>query len=299
MIGKRDFWFRNYQEIPGVRRGKRKYEARTAGFDMQDFAGKTVLDLGCNLGQTCLFAEECSARYVLGVEYDEEAFVKANRIKNKRGTSVIEYKMDDLDNPLFWHHITPFDTVLLLSVIDTKELENRFGIISRACMKCNSVFYLEGHKHQPPSKYFWYIVDNTDFTQVEYVGSYEGRALFRCSRDVLDTNGFYSKMSEVCARYSRIGVVGNELTGKSTLCRGLTAPGFTILDDCDNLELIQSCRKMVLFDYAAAQYANDLDVVFNLLQSQDKTEATRCNHHRSSAIAPSDTIRCLYTVRTH
>jgi len=190
----------------------------------------------------------------------------------------------------------------LLSVIDTKELENRFGILSKACMKCKSVLYLEGHgRKQPRCKYFKYILDNTDFTQVEYVGRYEGRDLFRCSRDVLDTEGFYAKLDAACERYDRIAVVGNQLVGKSTLARGTRKPGFTVLDDCNDLELIGSCGKLILFDYRAALYANDFDVLFNVVQPPEKFEAVRgrARYLRSSELAPSETLCCLYTVRTH
>ena len=136
---KRDKWFTNYQEIPGVRQGKRKLEDR-AGFDQADFRGKTVLDLGCNIGQMSLHAITLGATCVLGVEYDKVAYAEAQAV---RQSEAIIYKLDDLDNPLFWHHIGQYDTVLLLSVIDTKELTNRFGILAKACMKCKVVMYLE------------------------------------------------------------------------------------------------------------------------------------------------------------
>lgn len=284
-----------------MREGKRKLDDRVAGFDADDFDGKTVLDLGCNVGQMSVWAAECGARRVLGVEYDKNAFIEAMSIRDRKGLRAVWFKLDDLDNPLFWHHIEPHDTVLLLSVIDTKELTNRFGILSRACMKCKGALYLEGHGNQPRSKYFEYILDNTDFTQVEHVGRYEGRDLFRCSRDVLDSDGFYKKLSEVCERYNRIAVVGNQMVGKSTLYRGVRISGFTVLDDCDDRELIGSCGKLILFDYRAAQYANDFDVLFNVVQSAEKFEVRRKNarYLRSSEIAPSETLCCLYTVRTH
>lgn len=303
MIGmkKRNNWFGDYQEIPGVRTGKRKLDYRVAGFDVDDFDGKSVLDLGCNLGQMSLFAAKHGASRVLGVEYDKDAFIEAMDIRNHQDPSTVQYKLDDLDNPLFWHHIDPHDTVLLLSVMDTKELTNRFGILSRACMKCKGVLYLEGHGNQPRSKYFKYILDNTDFVQVEHVGCYEGRDLFRCSRDVLTTYGFHTKLRAVCEQHDRIAVLGNQMVGKSTLRGRMEIPGFTILDDCDDRELIGSCGKVILFDYRAAQYANDFDVVFNVLQPAEKFEIRRKNAHylRSSQIEPSETLCNLYTARTH
>lgn len=300
-LAKRDNWFRDYQEIPGMRPGKRKLDNRRAGFAADDFAGKTVLDLGCNIGQMSLYAGECGAKSVLGVEYDRDAFAAAMKIRDSKGQVNIRYKLDDLDNPLFWSHIEPHDTVLLLSVIDTKELNNRFGVLSRACMKCRGILYFEGHGGQPPAKYFKYILDNTDFTQVEHVGRYKRRDLFRCSRDVLDTEGFYEKLRRACKQYSRIAVVGNQMAGKSTLCRGVRNPDFTILDDFADREVIGSCGKLILFDYRATRYANNFDVLFNVVQSPSKFEVTRgsARHLRSPEITSSETLRCLYAVRTH
>ena len=74
---KRNNWFRDYQEIPGMRTGRRKLDDRVAGFDADDFAGKSVLDLGCNIGQMSLYAAECGAKRVLGVEYDKKAVTEA------------------------------------------------------------------------------------------------------------------------------------------------------------------------------------------------------------------------------
>ena len=300
---KRDNWFKEYQEIPGMKEGKRKLADRIDGFDPGDFAGKSVLDLGCNIGQMSLYAAEQGASAVLGVEYDTEAFREAMEVRDRKNLDTLRYKLDDLDNPLFWHHIERHDTVLLLSVIDTKELENRFGILGKACMKCKGVLYLEGHGRQPRSRYFQYILDNTDFTQIEHIGSYEGRDLFRCSRDILDTEGFYRKVHDVCERYDKICILGNQKVGKSTLCGSLQVHGcadFTVLDDCNVWEKHKD-QKLVLFDYRAALYASDWDVVFNVLQPPRKFEVKRKNarYLRSSQIEPSETLCNLYTVRTH
>ena len=294
---KRNNWFTDYQEIPGVCAGKRKLVNR-GGFAPDDFRGKTVLDLGCNLGQMAMCSAEWGAEDVLGVEYDSAAFKKARSI---RGKLPIGYKLDDLDNPLCWHHIQQHDTVLMLSLIDTKELDNRFGILAKACMKCRYVLYFEGHRHQPLGKYFNYILDYTDFTQIEYRGRCDGRDLYRCSRNILDADGFYETLAEVRKKYSRIAVVGNQLVGKSTLARQVTHDEFTILDDCDDRELIASCEKLVLFDYRAGLYATDFEVVFNILQPPGKFMLRRkgAKHLRSSQILPSETLCCLYTVRTH
>ena len=54
-------------------------------------------------------------------------------------------------------------------------------------------------------------------------------------------------------------------------------------------------------DYRAALYAQNWDVVFNVLQPPEKFEAKRKNacYLRSSQVEPSSTLCNLYTVRTH
>lgn len=297
-LGKRDNWFRDYQEMPGGRKGRRSLESRQPGFLCDDFDGKTVLDLGSNLGQMCLYAAKCGATHVLGIEYDKAAFCEAITIRNQEHATAVQYNRDDLDNPLCWHQIDAYDTVLLLSVVDTKELTNRFGIISRACMKCKKTLYLEGHQDQPHWKYFRYILDNTDFTQVECMGRYEGRILYRCTRDILDVDGFRRTLDSICTRYRRIAILGNRNAGKTFLCGRIIQPEFAVLDDCNDLEKIRSYDRLILADYRAAIYESNWEVVFNVLQPQDQYEVLRKRALVSSEIALSETLCCLYTVRT-
>uniref|UniRef100_A0A6M3LFQ2 Putative methyltransferase n=1 Tax=viral metagenome TaxID=1070528 RepID=A0A6M3LFQ2_9ZZZZ len=298
---KRDGWFPRYQQIDGVRRGKRKLASRMAAFDPADFAGKSVLDLGCNLGQMSLYAFQCGATRVLGVEYDKEALRGAMHARNRLGAHGVKYKLDDLDNPLFWHHLATYDTVLLLSVVDTQELENPAGIIAKACMKCSGVMYLEGHTESPRAKYFRQILDYTDFTQVEHVGMFDGRDVFRCSRTVLDTAGFYGTLRTACERFSRIVVVGNQMSGKSSLFDRVRQPGFTVLDDCDDKDLISSSEKLILFDHRAAQYdAGRYEVLFHVVQPEQRYEFRRyAGYRHSSGVSKIDSLCKLYTVRTY
>ena len=75
---KRDNWFVDYHDIPelGIE-GKRKINDRIQHYDRNDFLDATVIDLGCNMGQTAFQAEKWGAKQVVGVEYDAEAISKA------------------------------------------------------------------------------------------------------------------------------------------------------------------------------------------------------------------------------
>ena len=279
---KRNNWFTDYLEIPGVTKGMRALDSRTQYFQAADFAGASVLDLGCNVGQMSFWAAQQGARAVTGVEYDLAAYHKALAYRKQvPGGERVRFRHDDMDLPTAWHHLPVHDVVMLLSVIDTKELKNRFGILSRACMKTAKVFYLEGHLKQPHTKYINYLLDHTDFTQVRHLGASQGRDLFRCTRDVLDTGQFYAAIQAAVEKYDRVGVVGNQLAGKTTLRKGLGAvalpEGVRVLDDCRDVATLGKPGKMILFDYRAAVYCDDLDVIFHVLSPAEKWESWRPN----------------------
>lgn len=214
------------------------------------------------------------------------------------------FRLDDLDEPAAWHHLPAHDVVLLLSVIDTKELENRFGMLARAAMKTGRVFYFEGHLKEPHTKYLQYLFDYTDFTQIRNLGASEGRDLFRCTREILDAAQFYAALQAAIERYDRVGVIGNQLAGKSTLRAGLDLAslpaGVRVLDDCKDVATLGKPGKMILFDYRAAVYCDDLDVIFNVLSPREKWESCRPNLGplRSSKLKPITRLREFYTVLT-
>lgn len=297
---KRNNWFKKYQEIPGVVSGTRKMATRTTGYNLDDFKGSSVMDLGCNIGQMCHFACDNGATKVLGVEFDFFAFKNARKYTPKGAP--ITYTLDDLDNPWFWSQTPKHDVVMLLSVVDTKELKNRSGLIAKACMATNKVMYLEGHMKRHIIKYMTDLISLTDFNTIEHVGRNGGRDLIRCTRESLDTEGFYDKIAEVSTKYKRIGVIGMPRSGKTTLKKGLTVPdGFTVLDDCNDLAKIGSTKKLILFDYRAALYADDFDVIFNinLPASQVGLKRKQLDWMRSQQMPITKHLRAVYNVTTY
>ena len=182
---KRDHWFNEYHDMPelGIT-GTRKINDRIAHYNQDDFKGATAIDLGCNMGQMSFQAEKWGAD-VIGVEFDSNAIANALEIKEKIGSNV-NFVVDDLDSNFFWNSIPKIDVVMFLAVIDTIELDNRYGILSKACAKTNKVMYFEGHGKAPVSKYMKNIVDYTDFSQIIYKGNTPTkRPFFRCTRDTL------------------------------------------------------------------------------------------------------------------
>ena len=54
-----------------------KFRQLTQGIDLQ---GKTVLDVGCNLGAMCVLSNQAGASYVLGIDSDAEVIRQAREI---------------------------------------------------------------------------------------------------------------------------------------------------------------------------------------------------------------------------
>ena len=306
---KRDDWFNEYHEIPelGIK-GNRDLEARLEYYNQEDFKNSTVIDLGCNMGQMSFQAERWGAANVTGVEFDSTAIQNAKAIQEKIGTNV-NFVVDDLDSNFLWNSLDPIDVVMFLSVIDTKELENRYGILSKACAKTKKVMYFEGHGKQPTSKYLKNIVDYTDFSHIEYRGKTPiNRPFFRCTRDTLTTDEALQKI--LTTTHKKIAVVGKSLAGKTTLREQVQQhnPSMDIIDDLvhysnnkqTKIEIndLKKFDNFVLFDYRALEYYNEFDLVIfitpnpNLIGQYRKADRLL----RSPTIKNFETIQEICTV---
>ncbi len=307
---KRNDWFNQYHDMPelGIT-GTRKINDRISLYDQEDFKNSDVIDLGCNMGQMSFQAEKWGASSVIGVEYDSTAIANAKEIKEKLGSNV-NFVLDDLDSNFFWNSIPSIDVVMFLAVIDTIELENRYGILSKACSKTKKVMYFEGHGKQPTSKYLKDIVNYTDFSQIIFKGfTPTKRPFFRCTRDTLTSEECVQKILN--SNYKKIAVVGKSLAGKTTIRQMLQKENieYTIIDDLmhlDNQEKINkddlnNFDKFVLFDYRALEYYNDYDVVFFITPDTKLIGQNRVNKQpmRSPTIKNFDTIKEIYTVNSY
>lgn len=322
---KRDNWFLYYHDIPelGII-GTRKVNDRIAHYDINDFKDATVIDLGCNMGQMAFQAEKWGARKVIGVEFDAPAVENAKDIKEKLNSNVI-FVVDDLDSNFFWNSLPVIDVVMFLAVIDTHELENRYGILAKACAKTGKVMYFEGHGKQPAGRYLKNIVEYTDFSQMVYKGNTPvNRPFFRCTRDILNEEQFLEKITN--SEHKKIAVVGKSLAGKSTFIlkywQVLTDLGYSIIDDLRHIktveendedvliptsidkilpEQVKDFDKFILLDYRATEYYDQFDAVFFLTPDIDHIgqNRERKNPMRSPSLKNFDTVKEVYTVRTY
>ena len=310
---KRDYWFNEYHDMPelGIT-GTRKINDRIAHYNQDDFKGATAIDLGCNMGQMSFQAEKWGAD-VIGVEFDSNAIANALEIKEKIGSNV-NFVVDDLDSNFFWNSIPKIDVVMFLAVIDTIELDNRYGILSKACAKTNKVMYFEGHGKSPVSKYMKNIVDYTDFSQIIYKGNTPTkRPFFRCTRDTLTSQECIQQI--VDSKYNKIAVVGKSLAGKTTIRNDLQKVNngkYDIIDDLKHwtdtgsatqieIDDLKKYEKFVCFDYRALEYYDEFDAVFFLTANETLIGQRRPRKGplRSPTITNYDTLKEVYTVKTY
>ncbi len=120
---------------------------RTSGFrtgrkallDQIDFEGRTVLDLGSNLGELSREARERGATRVVGVEYDEYFVTVADALNAFNGVDGVEFGQGDIGDPrLYREH---FDIVLAFSVF-----EYIHGVVAEVAAVTGELLVLETHK---------------------------------------------------------------------------------------------------------------------------------------------------------
>lgn len=311
MSKKRNNWFTKYHEIPqlGIE-GKRNLKDRLSFYVQEDFANSHVIDFGCNMGQMSFQAADWGASKVLGVEYDLEAVNKAKEINQQLGYN-INFVKDDLDSNFFWNSIDCADVSLFLAIIDTKELENRYGILAKVCAKTKKVMYFEGHGKQDKSKYLSDILHFTDFSKIEYCGlTPVNRPFFRCAREFDHFNEIENIINQ--GSYNKIGIVGKPMAGKTALMKSIVNDTkYTLIDDLVKYEnnqtekiepaKIDEIDRYIIFDYKALDYCDDLEVVFFLTPQEENIGQTRPSKNQvdSPTIKNITHLEKIYTVKNY
>ncbi len=77
-------------------------------------AGKTILDLGCNVGAFSILASLAGASKVVGIDYDEQSLQIAKYVVNRMELKNIEFRCEEINSKLI-EELGVFDVTLWLS----------------------------------------------------------------------------------------------------------------------------------------------------------------------------------------
>jgi hypothetical protein len=147
-----------------------------------DLRGRSVLDLGCNIGMNCYLAAERGARKVVGVEFSPKIASSAVRL-NSFFAAPCEFIAHDLSEKL--ENIGRFDTVFCFSVV--AHLKGSEGIAATIKQAAGKVLYFEGHAHSSEKDYA-FVLNRENFSRIEFIGygsdgihtAERTRPFFRC-----------------------------------------------------------------------------------------------------------------------
>jgi SAM-dependent methyltransferase len=116
------------------------------GLDKNDFFGATVLDIGCNLGSICIEADIHGAKYVAGIDYEQD-YIDCARDLAKHNDCKINFTVGDLTDTeqtiKYIERIFPMEIDILFALSVYKHIGNCLWIIlDRIDWK---VAYIESH----------------------------------------------------------------------------------------------------------------------------------------------------------
>ena len=309
---KRNNWFNNYQHD--------KELSRFNKLKKEDFYKQSVLDIGCNSGQLSRYLIDIGARKVLGIDFDNGAVAGARHLS--KDYKNITYLTDDIDNYMLYTNLDFYDCGIIYSVIGTKELENRYGMLSKVSRKILKTMYITGHHRVfKKDELFESIIKYTDFTSIEYLGEIydketdkKSRSIFRCTREIYNKQTFFDKILSLLSGDSKlIAIQGHGGVGKSSLklklidylninnYKMLSKDGkhhyvsdnnlVYIMDDVKSPNIKELKRKykyIIFFDYRVLEYLSGHDIHTLFIHNYDINSRFKnrpqMQHHRSVSI---------------
>jgi hypothetical protein len=155
--------------------------ARIRHISEADLRGKSVLDLGCNLGMSCYLAAERGAAMLVGVEGSPNIATAAVRL-NSLLAAPCRFIQHDLNREL---DCGKFDTVFCFSVIN--HVQNKDAIVRTLDKAIGKVLYFEGHAQTSLADYT-YFLNKSRFSRIELLAhtsdgvhaTSKTRPLWRC-----------------------------------------------------------------------------------------------------------------------
>lgn len=160
-----------YQSI-GNLKGRRDMKHRAKVMQLPtDLEGKSVLDIGCNLGAVCIEMAERNAGRVVGIDIHQKTIDIAKEYAAHIEKTNIEYYCANIDDGLesLKKKIgdQKFDIVCVLSVMNNVDRKCLVNIIKYFC---NGTLYLEGHSKQKKGNLSEFISETLGMTDVKFLG---------------------------------------------------------------------------------------------------------------------------------
>ena len=184
-LGEACQWFPKYHEIREIDlEGQRKQKDRyTKIYDLSNCLNKTVVDFGCNIGQTCLELEMLGAK-VLGFEIQQEALTVARRINDLFGFNIAYHPLD-FNSATFEKDVTnviaEWDWAMFLAIYRTKEIKDIQRNFDFIVERTKEIIFFEGHADPriDTIEYYMSVFKRYAFKEVRYLGHSDTRPAFK------------------------------------------------------------------------------------------------------------------------
>ena len=153
--------------ILGIRNMAHRFNVMQCG----NFKGKTVLDIGCNLGGVCRIASNRGSKYCVGIDNQKDANDVAKRFYDAEGYKDIRIETYDINKGIDGLQELigedKFDYVFALSMLKHVDHKALFDIINYYTKeKC----WIEGHAKQSVNEIQKILDDNLDCIETSFVG---------------------------------------------------------------------------------------------------------------------------------
>lgn len=131
-------WYQTMKLPSGIQlEGSVRTDRRLTRLREIDWAGKRVLDIGCNSGQYCLFASQSGASKAVGIDVDAHRLEQARTIAVNEGLDVDFLEMSLFEAP----QLGGFDIVLCYAVLT--EIRDLFGALEALAKVTSQAAFIE------------------------------------------------------------------------------------------------------------------------------------------------------------
>ena len=174
--GRRKYQYQSIEDEDMV--GIRNMEHRYSVLDLPSFEGKTVLDIGCNLGMVCVMASKSGAKKCVGIDNSIDTIEVAKKyvaVKGYKNINLLSYDINEgVEGLMSVVGYETFDYVFALSIFKHVKHKALFDIIN---FYTKIACWFEGHNRQDAKKIKKLLEDNLNFKQINFLGYTNDRGL--------------------------------------------------------------------------------------------------------------------------